>query len=109
MYKVIAFLKKRDGLTRGEFIEQYEQHHVPLMLSLAPSPPVYRRNYLVPEESAKGIDFDVMVELGFEDKAAHAAWVAQLDRPEAWADAPDLFHPDSHEIAEYVLEEYITK
>ncbi|WP_328842741.1 EthD domain-containing protein [Streptomyces sp. NBC_00258] len=113
MYKVIVFLKKRDGLSREEFVDYYENRHVPLILSMAPSPPIYRRNYLVPEGSASdGFDFDVMVEFGFADKAAHQEWVAQMDRPENRQqnddDSPNLFHPDSLEIREYVLEEHIT-
>lgn len=113
MYKVIAFFKKRDGLSREEFIDLYENHHVPLILSMAPSPPIYRRNYVVPEDSAQdGFDFDVMVEFGFSDKAAHAAWVEQMNQPENRErnddDSPNLFHPDSLTIREYVLEEHVT-
>jgi EthD domain len=32
-----AFLKARDGMTRDEFVDYYEHHHVPLILSLAPA------------------------------------------------------------------------
>lgn len=113
MYRVVVFLKKRDGMDRDAFIDYYENRHVPLILSMAPSPPIYRRNYVVPEDSATdGVDFDVMVELGFPDKAAHAAWVEQMNLPENRKrndeDSPNLFHPDSLDIREYVLEEHIT-
>ncbi|MEV5721966.1 EthD domain-containing protein [Amycolatopsis mediterranei] len=41
MITTIALLKARDGLSRDEFIDYYEKHHVPLILSIAPSPDHY--------------------------------------------------------------------
>jgi EthD domain-containing protein len=38
MITSIALLKARDGLSRDELIDYYENHHVPLILSLAPAP-----------------------------------------------------------------------
>jgi hypothetical protein len=38
MITTMALLKARDGLSRSEFIDHYENHHVPLILSLAPAP-----------------------------------------------------------------------
>jgi hypothetical protein len=43
--KVIALLKKRDGLSRADFIAYYEAHHAPLILSLFPQITGYRRNF----------------------------------------------------------------
>jgi EthD domain len=45
--KVFAFLTKRDGIDTAAFIDHYENRHVPLVLSLAPAPLVYKRNYVV--------------------------------------------------------------
>ena len=39
---------KKEGLDTQGFIDYYEHHHVPLVLSLAPAPPVYKRNYGTP-------------------------------------------------------------
>ena len=47
MLKVFAYLSKREGLETREFIDYYENHYVPLVLSLTSAPPpVYKRNYL---------------------------------------------------------------
>lgn len=38
MITSIALLKARAGLSRAELVDYYENHHVPLILSLAPAP-----------------------------------------------------------------------
>lgn len=64
MLKVFAFLTKRQGIETQAFIEYYEQNHVPLVLSLAPTPTVYKRNYLVRGDDLNReddtTDFDVV-------------------------------------------------
>src|ERR1700710_2660810 len=82
MLKVLAFLCKKDGLDRQAFIEHYEHRHVPLILSLAPKPPVYKRHYPVRDGSSVD-DFDVVTELGFADRAAYLAWGAAVGTGEA--------------------------
>lgn len=47
MLKILALLTKREETETRAFIEDYENHHVPLICSLAPTPIVYKRNYLV--------------------------------------------------------------
>jgi hypothetical protein len=73
----IALLKARPGLTRAELIDYYENHHVPLILSLAPAPDYYTRNYL-PETDRRGFpaDFDVMTHMKFADEDARNAWLS---------------------------------
>jgi hypothetical protein len=76
MITTIALLKAREGLTRDEFIDYYENHHVPLILSLAPAPDYYGRNYLpVPEQRRFPADFDVMTHMKFPDEAAYRSWL----------------------------------
>jgi len=43
----IGFLTKREDLQMQEFIDYYENKHVPLICRLAPTPIVYKRRYLV--------------------------------------------------------------
>ena len=50
MYRVFGFLTKRDGLSLPEFKDYYENHHVPLLLSKAPKPPVHTRRYVNRDE-----------------------------------------------------------
>ena len=45
MFRVLAFLTKRDGISADDFADYYENHHVPLILRLAPLPDVYKRRY----------------------------------------------------------------
>jgi hypothetical protein len=87
MFKIMAFLSKREDIETRAFIEYYEQHHVPLIRSLAPTPIGYRRNYLLRGDELNieddSIDFDVVTELTFPDRAAYLEWAAQLSRSTA--------------------------
>ena len=82
--RVPGFLTKKDGLGTQEFIDYYENKHVPLICSLAPVPTVYKCRYLVGERlTAEGgeVDFDVMTELVFADRRAFDAWMDELLKP----------------------------
>ena len=90
MLKVFAFLTKREGLETQAFIDYYENHHVPLVLRLAPRPSVYKRSYVVRGDEFNrddaAIDFDVVTELVFPDRAAYVAWLARLSGEEIGTD-----------------------
>ena len=107
MLKVFAFLTKREGLETKAFIDYYENHHVPLVLSLAPRPPVYKRNYVVRGDGLNredpAIDFDVVTELVFPDRPAFAAWLEKLSVEEIGVDE-ERFLNRSRTRA-YVIEE----
>jgi hypothetical protein len=107
MLKVFAFLTKREGLETRAFIDYYENHHVPLVLSLAPRPPVYKRNYVVRGDGLNredpAIDFDVVTELVFPDRPAFAAWLEKLSVEEIGVDE-ERFLNRSRTRA-YVIEE----
>jgi hypothetical protein len=107
MLKVFAFLTKREGLQTQAFIDYYENHHVPLVLSLAPRPPVYKRNYVVRGDELNredpAIDFDVVTELVFPDRPAFAAWLEKLSVEEIGVDE-ERFLNRSRTRA-YVIEE----
>ena len=76
MITTVALLKAKDGLTREEFIDYYENHHVPLILSVAPAPVYYVRNYLpAADQRAFNADFDVMTHMKFIDEAARRQWL----------------------------------
>jgi len=85
MFKVFAYLTKRQDLTPDEFIDYYENHHVPLVLSLAPLPRVYKRNYLVRGDAANlespAFDFDVVAEMVWDDRAGFENWITVLGVP----------------------------
>jgi hypothetical protein len=72
-----------------DFIDYYEKKHVPLILSLAPAPVLYKRRYLMRNEKlttgSNAVDFDVMTELVFPDRASFLAWMARLSGPGGWS------------------------
>ncbi|HEY6406812.1 MAG TPA: EthD domain-containing protein, partial [Ktedonobacteraceae bacterium] len=72
---------KRAGMKMEDFIEYYENKHVPLINSLAPTPIVYKRRYVVHGEQLTkeggGPDFDVVTELGSEYMAPEQ-WEGQV-------------------------------
>jgi hypothetical protein len=112
MVKIFAFLTKREDLETQAFIDYYENHHVPLISSLAPTPIVYKRNYLVRGDDLNRredgtIDFDVVTELVFADREAYLAWGAAVGRGEQVAQDEERFLDRSRTRA-YVIEEQAT-
>ena len=85
MYRVFGFLTKRADISMDEFINYYENTHIPLIVSLAPIPTVYKRRYVAHDQKlsqgSNSVDFDVMTELGFPDRKAFLAWMAALSKP----------------------------
>jgi len=78
MFTMLSYLVKRDGMTVEDFVEYYENCHVPLILSLGPHPLVYKRRYLRRGDAAnvaeETIEFDVVTEIAFADRAAFESW-----------------------------------
>ena len=114
MFKVFAFLTKREGIETQAFIDYYEHRHVPLICSLAPTPIVYKRRYVVRgEELTKeggAVDFDVVIELAFADQDAFFAWMARLSGPGAGEQvaADEAKFLDRSRTRAYVVEEHVT-
>jgi hypothetical protein len=114
MFKVFGFLSKKASLSQLEFIDHYENKHVPLICSLAPTPLVYKRRYLSPIQKLTTlggeIDFDVMTELAFADRAAFEAWMAALAKPEtsALVIADEERFLDRTRTRAYVIDERVT-
>jgi len=110
MLKVFGFLTKRRDIETQAFIEYYEKNHVPLVSSLAPPPLVYKRNYLVRgDEFNRGnasIDFDVVTELVFSDRAAFVTWLEKLSVEQIATDEQKFL--DRSRTRAYVIEEHVT-
>jgi hypothetical protein len=114
MLKVLAFLTKREGIETQAFIDYYENNHLPLICGLAPTPIVYKRRYLMRGDEFNleddAIDFDVVTELGFPDRAAYLAWTAQLSTPgsgeQVVADEQKFLHRSRTRA--YVVQECVT-
>ena len=87
MFKNIALIARKPGLTRDAFIAYYEANHAPLAKRLFPQFTHYRRNFidmtgaiLSPGMSAP--DFDSVTEIWFKDKAAREEMLSSHFTPE---------------------------
>jgi hypothetical protein len=82
VFKLLAFLTKREGLSFEDFVDHYENRHIPLILSVAPAPALYRRRYLTREkplgQREQTVDFDAITELWFTDRDTYRAWMAAI-------------------------------
>ena len=110
MLKVFAFATKREDLETQAFIDYYENTHVPLVLSLAPAPTVYKRNYFVRGDEFNReddtIDFDAVTELVFPDRQAFVAWIETLSVEAIGTDEQKFL--DRPRTRAYVIEEHVT-
>jgi uncharacterized protein (TIGR02118 family) len=109
MFKVMAFLVKKQGLDTADLIEYYETHHVPLILSLAPAPTTYKRNYLTRDTPTTGPDdFDIVTELVFPDRATYQKWVSTMYAAGSGVAADEMNFLDRTRTRSYVVEERVT-
>ncbi|AUX47609.1 ethyl tert-butyl ether degradation protein EthD [Sorangium cellulosum] len=85
MVKLLAFLTRRGGMDLRDFVDYYENKHVPFICSLAPVPAVYKRSYLKRGDALNmedgAIGFDVVTETVFPDRAALQAWLGKIFEP----------------------------
>lgn len=86
MIKTVALLKRKEGLSRADFIAYYETRHAPLIRSLLPDILDYRRNYVDRDgaftSEVAAIDFDSVTEIYFADRAAYDRFLARSADPE---------------------------
>lgn len=109
MLKVMAFLVKKEGLDTADLIRYYETHHVPLILSLAPPPTTYKRNYVMRDASAGGPDdFDIVTELIFPDRAAYEGWVSTMYAPGSGVADDEMNFLERTRTRSYFVEEHVT-
>jgi hypothetical protein len=114
MLKVFAFLTKKEGMETQAFVDYYENHHVPLICSLAPPHPVYKRNYLKRGDEFNREDgtigFDVVTEQVFPDRPAFLAWLAKVSGPGNGERvlADELRFLDRSRYWAHVIEEHVT-
>lgn len=103
MIKTIALLKSKPGMTREQFVDYYENRHAPFIRAMLSGIVDYRRNYIDLDDAhvfpgAAPVDFDVITEIRFADRAAYDEAMAVLAKPENWAalvaDEENLFDRD---------------
>jgi uncharacterized protein (TIGR02118 family) len=110
MIKVFGYLKRKPGLSQQEFADYYEHNHVPLVLSKAFMPMVYKRNYIQRGDAfnieGNEISFDCMTELVFADRDDLSAWMASLGVDEIARDEENFI--DRAATRAYVVDERTT-
>jgi len=114
VFKVFAFLARKPGTTPEAFADYYENHHVPLICSLAPPPQTYKRNYLKRGNPNNledaSIGFDVVTEQIWPDEATFKAWIKKLSEPgnAETVDEDERRFLDKSRYWAYVIDEHTT-
>ncbi|MDT5077516.1 MAG: hypothetical protein QOJ80_2153 [Mycobacterium sp.] len=107
MIKVFGYLKRKPGVSPREFADYYERNHVPLVLSKAFMPMVYKRNYIQRGDAfnieGDEIAFDCMTELAFAGRDDLLAWMTSLGVDEIARDEEKFI--DRAETRAYVVDE----
>jgi hypothetical protein len=81
MFKVLVFVKRRQGLSREEFVSLFEQSHVPMATALCEDKKTapmlsYERNYILYDHPLSNVSsddffFDAIVECVFSDEESY--------------------------------------
>jgi len=113
MFKTVTLLKRRPDLSMEEFIAYYESAHARIgERYLAGRALHYTRRFLHPLAPADGADkpYDVVMEIGFADRAAFDATIAALSEPDVAAEIAEdeerLF--DRAQNRMFFLEEHVS-
>jgi uncharacterized protein (TIGR02118 family) len=84
VYKIMMLIRKRADLTREQFIDYYDNRHVPFMHELLPTgAAIHRRNFVLtggPGEVSSP-ECDVICEIFYEDLATAQAAMRSLADP----------------------------
>jgi uncharacterized protein (TIGR02118 family) len=107
MYKVIALLRRKPGVTAEEFADYWKHVHAPLVRTTLPGLRKYVLNFVEPGRGGEAAAFDGMVELHFDDRESadralsSAEWLGDTRRT-----STDAFL-DLDTIVSFRAEEYI--
>ena len=109
MVKEMVMLKKKEGISREDFVRKYEDELVPLVLKLCPSIKKYARNYVrtpltAPDPNA--LLFDCITEVWYEDMEAFKAFaqLAMSEKGKVIFDLEGTFMDTSKTVAVLVKE-----
>ena len=116
MFKQVALLKRHPNMTKAEFIEYYESHHVKLGEKYLRGAAVkYMRRYLFPiVDPSYGVEgepeYDVLMEIWFPNEIVYRKTLARLTSPaaasEIVADEERLFDRSKNRF--FTIEEHET-
>ena len=109
MVKEMVMLKKKEGISREDFVRKYEEELVPLILKLCPSIRKYARNYVrifltAPDPNA--LPFDCITEVWYENMEAFKAFaqLAMSEKGKVIFDLEGTFMDTSKTVAVLVRE-----
>ena len=121
MIKVVTLINRKPGLSLDQFIDYYENTHVPLVNFLMPFMVDYRRSYVremllyvretaLAAAAANPLDFDVMTEAWFANRDCFDSFMAALSEPVANARvvADEEKFMDRSRLRVFLVEEHIT-
>ena len=87
MYKTVMMFRRNPAMTREEFIDYYETKHSKFVAHIQGVRKYVRRYVTKPADThGESLDFDVIMETWFDDKAAGEAAFARITSLEVWAD-----------------------
>lgn len=94
MFKILAFLTRRPGMSREAFREHYETRHLPLARATFPEIVGHRRDYAIEGghhfPPALGMpEWDAVTEIWFVDRAGFEAMEGRIAAGEAQAITED--------------------
>ena len=107
-HKILLFMKRKPGMTMEQFMDYYENHHVPLCLKYSSAVNRYIRRFITPLPHAESgtcdeLPYDVVTELWFDDEAVFkgtAEYLATHVMPdEVVQDELNLFHRPTMRMA----------
>ena len=116
MFKAMALLCKRADMSKEEFIEYYEKVGAKLLLKYQPQLCGFRRNFLdlngaVIYPGAKALDFDVIAEFWYPDRAAYEAAMDVFNHKET----DDLLSDDEDKFLDrtktrfFIVDEFVSR
>ncbi|MFC1926664.1 EthD domain-containing protein [Chloroflexota bacterium] len=72
MIKLVAFLKRKPGMSREEFFKYWKENHGPLAVKCFPTFKRYVQNHIIAQPGEEP-EYDGIMELWFEDIAGYEA------------------------------------
>jgi uncharacterized protein (TIGR02118 family) len=107
--KMIAFFKRKPGMSVEEFQDYYENKHVPtIMKILAPFMMDYRRNFVcgVPPIAGEAPDCDVITEAWFETRDAFEQFGSAAAKHREMIAQDELKFIDTKSLRMFIVEEH---
>jgi uncharacterized protein (TIGR02118 family) len=73
LFKILLFMKRHPDMSQEDFMQYYEEKHVPLALKYSAGLIAYKRQYISPQAhfetgECSDLRFDVITELSFDDE-----------------------------------------